>query len=658
MNQLHKETSPYLLQHASNPVHWRAWNEESLALAKKIDRPILLSIGYSTCHWCHVMERESFEDPEVAEFMNNYFVNIKVDREERPDIDQIYMSAVQILTGGGGWPLNCFLTPDGRPFFGGTYFPPKQKYGRPSWSQVLQRMAYQFLEKRKVVEDQADKLLQHIKNHESRLTHFLESPYSDYRNTGLDFDEINNILIKHFDTIHGGFDQAPKFPSTMTLTYLLNHHSFHDSKNLFDHTTFTLQAMIAGGIYDHLGGGFARYATDNAWRIPHFEKMLYDNALLIPLLSKIYRVTHDEVYKNVALQTLDFLYREMKTSEGGFASALDADSEGVEGKYYVWDYTELYDLIDEEVFLALYDVTPEGNWEGTNILFAHPDKVKILFDTRFKSFARFREKLLKYRMKRITPSLDDKVILAWNSMMHVALCESYKTFGREVEKNTIIDHLEFIIRKFQYEDGGWYHSYRDGKAGIEGFLDDYAWTIIALLAHYELFFDLSLLDKAKEIADYALDIFYDEDDALMYFNSTSHNDSVIRPKESFDSAMPSSNAVMASCLLRLSILLGEKKYDDIAKGMLKKMRSAMEQYPLSFSYWVDTCMQSEKGFVELAIIGEGAKLEALKLQRLYFPDLIIMASECGGEDYPLLKDRALHLRYNIIYARILHAGNR
>ncbi|HRI58481.1 MAG TPA: thioredoxin domain-containing protein, partial [Saprospiraceae bacterium] len=467
MNKLQSETSPYLLQHAHNPVDWYAWRPEAFERARAEQKPILVSIGYSTCHWCHVMERESFENEDIAAFMNERFINIKVDREERPDVDAIYMDACQILTGGGGWPLNCFLTPEGKPFYAGTYFPPRPAHNRPSWLQLLQHLANIWETQRDVALDQAEKLTAHIARSDDI---FIQKPSNPNPETlkpsnpetlqpsnpptlkPSNLESIYYQMRERFDRVEGGFGGAPKFPSTMAIQYLLNYHWFTGNPEALEQAVLSLDKMIHGGIYDQLGGGFARYATDREWLVPHFEKMIYDNALLVSVLSEAYKLTGKALYKETIEETLHYVRREMTGADGGFYSAQDADSEGVEGKFYVWDKGEIGEILggEAQLFCAFYGVTEHGNWEEKNILwrpvsyeaFAAANDTEV---GRLKSRLQSgREKLFAVRSKRIWPGLDNKVLLSWNALMTSAYCAAFTALGNEEYRTTAVRNIEFL----------------------------------------------------------------------------------------------------------------------------------------------------------------------------------------------------------------------
>ena len=452
-NRLMQETSPYLLQHAHNPVDWFPWGDEALQKAKNENKPILISIGYSACHWCHVMEKESFEDAEVAAIMNEHFVNIKIDREERPDLDHIYMDAVQVMTGSGGWPLNVFLTPDAKPFYGGTYFPPKKAFNRASWTDVLGGVINAFSERQNEIVAQAENLTAHI----LRSNTFGDPLHEkDEIFTAANAHLIFENLMKSADKISGGFGRAPKFPQTFSIQYLLRYYSSYKNKEALDHACLSLDKMMYGGMYDQVGGGFARYATDNEWLVPHFEKMLYDNALLLTTLSESFQLTHFKRYEEAIVRTMAFIEREMLSEEGGFYSALDADSEGEEGKFYVWDKKEVEALLgnDAAIFCAYYDITENGNWEGKNILNVPvaPEKFavdnSISEDGLIKVLSACREKLLHERGKRIRPLLDDKMLLGWNALMNTACSKAYAATGKETYRQLAIRNMQFIFENF------------------------------------------------------------------------------------------------------------------------------------------------------------------------------------------------------------------
>jgi len=651
MNRLQHETSPYLLQHAHNPVDWYAWKPEAFEKAKTEDKPILVSIGYSTCHWCHVMERESFENEAVAEFMNEHFINIKVDREERPDVDQIYMEACQAINGSGGWPLNCFLLPDGRPFFAGTYYPPQQMHNRPSWMQLMAYMSDAYSKRREEVEQQSAQLMDAIRRSE-RL--FLNedgvAPEEDGNFTMQAADKIHDRLLEQADREEGGFGGAPKFPGTMALRYLLDYHRIHGSAPAEEHLTFSLDKMIRGGIYDQLGGGFARYATDRAWLVPHFEKMLYDNALLVGLLSDAYRASGEAAYEIIVRETLAWVEREMTSAEGGFFAALDADSEGEEGKFYVWQKSEIEALLSaeqSELCCAYYGVSEAGNWEGTNILH-RPHSLTDFAISRGMTREQLRAQLSDARMRlfaareqRVRPSRDEKVILAWNAMMVTAYAKAYAAFGEADYLKAAQRNLEFLLRKLAIPDEPrLYHTYKDGQAQYEAYLDDYALLVEAMLEVYQVSFEEKWLHKAGAITDYLLEHYLDSADNLFYFTAVHQKDLPLRRKEMYDSATPSGNSTMVHNLQRLAILYGRGEYRRIAVELLQSIKVSVEKYPLSFSRWAGALLYEAHPFYELAVVGTQAKAKAKHLNETYLPNTVLMASATAQENWPLLAGKS------------------
>ncbi len=649
MNRLSEETSPYLLQHASNPVDWYAWKEEAFERARKEDKPILVSIGYSTCHWCHVMERESFEDPEIAAFMNENFINIKVDREERPDIDQIYMDACQAINGNGGWPLNCFLTPDKRPYYAGTYFPPRSAHNRPSWIQVLKNITNAFHNKREVVEEQADRLLEAIKKSDkSMVNSTIEGLEGSVEFTKELSEQIFYNLRDRFDRIEGGFGGAPKFPGTMTLRFLLNYHYFTKNEEALNHALFSLDKMISGGIYDQLGGGFARYATDRAWLVPHFEKMLYDNALLVELLADAYKLTKKELYQETIIETLDFVEREMTNEQGAFYSALDADSEGVEGKYYVWSKAEIEEILGQEadLFCRFYDIIVEGNWEETNILqrkitfeeFAVKERIEV--EDLKLVLQKNRSTLLKVRSMRIRPGLDDKILLSWNALQCSAYASAYAALGIEKYKIAAIKNIRFLLSEMIDKKAGLlFHTYKNGKAQYHAFLEDYAYLIKALLDVYRITFDESLLAEAERYLFLVQQKFFDNSDGLFYFTSEQQQDIIVRKKEIFDSAMPSGNSTMVGNLVRMGLILNNEGFRIIAEKMLLKIKKSIENYPSSFSRWASELLNQTYTIKEIAVLGPDASDFANEINKIFIPGSLLMASTKSNNKYQLLENR-------------------
>ncbi len=595
MNRLSGETSPYLLQHAHNPVDWFPWGDEALEKARLEDKPILLSIGYAACHWCHVMERESFEDPEIAALMNRHFINIKIDREERPDLDHIYMDAVQTMTGSGGWPLNVFLTPAGKPFYGGTYFPPRPAPNRPSWQQVLTGIHSSFLEKKEEILQQAQQLTLHLEASNS----FGLQKKTDQQEAAAIFspenlDQVYANLMRTADREEGGFGRAPKFPQVFLIGFLLRHYHFTKNEDALQQAGLSLDKMIYGGIYDQVGGGFARYSTDDQWLAPHFEKMLYDNALLITVISEAYQLTHKEIYAKAIQQTMDFIRRELTATGGGFYSALDADSEGVEGKFYVWSRAEIDELLGEDaaLFCSYYDITEKGNWEGENILHrtsgeaewaAKAGEDPEIFSRKMETG---RSRLLRARSERIRPQLDDKILLGWNALMITACCRAYAALAVEEYKELAIHSMKFIYDHFFInEEEGWRHSYKNGQARFPAFLDDYAYLVQALVHLQEITGDSEWLLKARDITNWVIDHFSEEQTGFFFYTHENQKDVIIRKKEIYDGAVPSGNAVMMSNLYNLGIIFenfGWKERAEQAVSMLEKM---VTRYPQSFGVW-------------------------------------------------------------------------
>ncbi|QNA43951.1 thioredoxin domain-containing protein [Lacibacter sediminis] len=647
-NRLTKESSPYLLQHAHNPVDWFPWGEEALKKAVEEDKPVLVSIGYSSCHWCHVMERESFEDETTADIMNRLFINIKIDREERPDLDHIYMDAVQAMTGSGGWPLNVFLTPDLKPFYGGTYYPPIKAFNRSSWKEVLYGVANAFKEKREEIEQQATELVQHLQNANSFGTQKVlkfDLPAEELfpnKQAELMFDAV----MKTADRSWGGFGNAPKFPQTFTIGYLLQYYHFTGNKEALAQACLSLEKMIEGGIYDHVGGGFARYSTDAEWLAPHFEKMLYDNALLVIVLSEAWQLTKQPQYKRAIEETLVFIEREMTSSENGFYSALDADSEGVEGKYYTWKKQEVEDVLKEDaaLFSKFYDITEHGNWEDVNIprikqkaeSFCAENGLELsAFEKKMKSCLAL---LLKTREKRIKPLLDDKILLSWNALMNDAYSSAFAATGKEVYRQKAISNMQFLLKVFEHRDGLW-HVYKDGTAKHPAFLDDYAYLIKALLHLQEITSDTNYLLKAKELMAAAIDQFGEEETGYFFFTAANQPDIVVRKKEIYDGATPSGNAVMAVNLQKLGIFFHKPEWTERSTKMLLGLQDVMVRYPGSFGVWAGLLQNRINGFRELAIVGNAHESKRDEVLGWYRPNIIMQSSTKSNSSFPLLLNR-------------------
>ncbi|HEX6914113.1 MAG TPA: thioredoxin domain-containing protein [Chitinophagaceae bacterium] len=639
MNRLANETSPYLLQHAHNPVDWYPWGEEALQMARSEDKPILVSIGYAACHWCHVMERESFEDPETARLMNEYFINIKIDREERPDLDHIYMDALQAMEGSGGWPLNVFLMPDGKPFYGGTYFPPTRAFNRPSWKEVLTLVHQAYHERRHELAAQAENLTAHL----SKANSFGAIGGHDQFSL-TDLRSVKEQIMKRADRSLGGFGAAPKFPQTFTIAYLLRYYCFTRDEESLQQALLSLDQMIRGGIYDQLGGGFARYSTDAAWLAPHFEKMLYDNALLVSVLAEAFQLTGNDEYRTVIAETIAFVKREL-SEEGGFYSALDADSEGVEGKFYTWSIGEVEDILGAEapLFCAYYDITPAGNWEHTNILRVLKPVADFATERQLEAgFVRDllvsgRQKLLSAREKRIRPLLDDKMILGWNALMNIALSKAYAATGEEEYLKLVLRNLAFIESHFAVE-GKWHHTWK-GSARIPAFLDDLSWLASAYIQAQEITGDGQWLLKAKGLVERIIGDFSDESETMFYYTPAGQQDVIIRKKEIYDGATPSGNSVMAGVLFYLGKVFDESSWVDRSAAMVTVLKPLITAYPASFGNWAQMALELVFPPAEIAIVGAESSLWLKELLRHYLPNRILQAGPKADARFPLLRDR-------------------
>lgn len=635
-NQLKNSSSPYLLQHANNPVNWYPWGKEALDKAKAENKLILVSIGYSACHWCHVMEHESFESEEVAELMNRFFVCIKIDREERPDIDQIYMTAVQLMTGRGGWPLNCFCLPDQRPIYGGTYFP------KTDWMSLLTNLAHFYDTKPAEAEGYAVKLTEGIQQSEKLKFVTTERDF-----TQDDLSEILEPWKMLFDFTEGGHNRAPKFPMPnnwsflMEAAHLLNDEAAHVIVRL------TLDKMAAGGIYDHLHGGFARYSVDGKWHIPHFEKMLYDNGQLMSLYADAFKWCGEERYKEIVYETFDWLTADMTSPEGGFYSALDADSEGVEGKFYTWDKKEIDEILGEDALLfnTYYEVSEEGNWEEEHInnLWIRKEKEAVAAGFGLTTaelsdkLSQAKRNLLNVRNKRVHPGLDDKILTSWNALMVSGLCSAYQAFGDEKFLKLALRNIQFSKSNILKTDGGLYRNYKNGDATINGFLDDYALFIQALIAIYEVTFDESNLHKAKELTDFVLDHFRDDESGMFFYTSDEDEALIARKYEVLDNVIPGSNSVMAHNLKKLSQFFDNERYRKIYLQMLKTVAPSIKSYASGYSNWASLLLQEVAGSFEIAITGEHFDEKRMELEKLYIPNKIILGGKQGG--LPLLQDK-------------------
>ena len=638
-NRLIHETSAYLLQHAHNPVDWYAWGEEAFRKARSEDKPILLSIGYSACHWCHVMERESFENEEIAALMNELFVNIKVDREERPDLDEIYMSAVQMLTGRGGWPMTMFLTPEGKPFYGGTYFPPEDRYGVPGFPRILTGVANAYREKPQDVEKSVGQIL-------TALQRSSQSRESE-RNFSPDvIAESAEQIARAYDSDHGGLGEAPKFPNAGVYELFLRHYHHSKSQRFLDMVTHTLTKMAEGGIYDHLGGGFHRYSVDAKWLVPHFEKMLYDNAQLVRIYSQVYCITKDPFFERVVDETVTYLLREMLHPEGGFYSTQDADSEGREGMFFVWTLDEVGGILGEEaseIFCRVYDVTEYGNFEEKNIL--HPiltiEQAAKLFRCDVGAIealvADAKRQLFEEREKRIKPFRDEKIIASWNGLIISGLAEAIKISPKPAYIEAANRTVEFIFTKM-FRDGYLLHTYKDGIAKLLGYLDDYAFLAVGLMDLYEATFDQSNLQRAVQLANIMLSEFWDDSDGAFFYTGKSHEQLISRAKPVFDASIPSGNAMATQLLLRLYHLTGTDDYLKRAERVLRSYYDAMESQPFGFAHMLcvlDLYLNEPK---EIVVVGKREYPNTAKLigqiHSLYLPNKTL---QLVGPEEPLEK---------------------
>ncbi|MCH2517127.1 MAG: thioredoxin domain-containing protein [Dehalococcoidia bacterium] len=653
-NRLINETSPYLLQHANNPVDWYPWGEEALERARSEDKPILLSIGYSACHWCHVMERESFENETIAGLMNDNFISIKVDREERPDLDQVYMQAVQMLTGSGGWPMTVFLTPEGKPFYGGTYFPPEDRQGMPGFPRLLTSIAEAYSTNR----GEIDRVTQQL------TTQMSQSNQVSQGTSILTVDILHQAyssLATNFDYQNGGFGNAPKFPQPMTPEFLLRYYHHGYNPRALELVELTLEKMAYGGIYDQIGGGFHRYSTDAYWLVPHFEKMLYDNALLARVYLHTYLITGRALYRRVVEETLDYVLREMTDSSGGFYSAQDADSEGVEGKFFVWSPDEINSVMgdaDGEVFAGYYGVTAGGNFEGKNILNIRQDPEEfaetkgLTADQLGDIINRGSKALLEVRDQRIHPMRDDKVLASWNGLMLRSFAEAAAALGRPDYLAVAIKNAEFLAGSMK-SGGRLLRTYRDGQAKLLGYLEDYSFVIDGLLALYEATFDLRWLDEAVTLADSMIELFWDEGIGGFYDTGSDHETLVVRPRDVFDNAQPCGGSVASDVLLRLAVFTGNNDYSAKAAVPLRSLHQAMSQSPGGTGHWLSALDFYVSPPKEIAVIGprDDPATQALldTVFHRFLPNKVVMGVETplipavdnSEADIPLLAGRGM-----------------
>jgi uncharacterized protein YyaL (SSP411 family) len=641
-NHLIHETSPYLLQHAHNPVDWYPWGDEAFEKARRENKPVLLSIGYSACHWCHVMAHESFEDEQIAKLMNDLFVNIKVDREERPDVDQIYMNAVQMMTHHGGWPMTMFLTPEAVPFYGGTYFPPQDRYNMPGFPRVLISVAEAYRDRQDDIRETGTSLVNELQR--------LSATAGSDRPIEVDLlDAAYTGIIRSYDSVNGGFGGAPKFPPAMTLEFLLRTYARTGNREALGIVRQTCQKMAEGGIYDQLGGGFHRYATDAKWLVPHFEKMLYDNALLSRLYLHYFQASQDDAARKTVEGILDYVLREMTDPAGGFYSTQDADSEGHEGKFFVWDLSEIKSALGEtaaERFCDYYNISAAGNFEGKNI----PNVTRSLEDVAVAhnislaelqaSLDESKRILFELRERRVKPDRDEKVLTAWNGLMLASFAEAGIVLNRPDYTDAARRNAEFVLANLR-QDGVLLRTWKDGVAKFNGYLEDYAFLIEGLVTLFETTGEFPLLEEARTLTERMIEEFWDNDGGGFFFTGKSHESLIVRSKDYFDNATPSGNSVAAGVLLRLAILMGDEKYRELATAILREVGDSIRRYPSGFGYALcaaDFLLSTPK---EVAIIGNDASPLLEEVWRTYLPNKVVAASFEGDATIPLLENRPL-----------------
>ena len=657
-NQLIHETSPYLLQHADNPVEWYPWGEQAFEKARSENKPVLLSIGYSACHWCHVMAHESFENEEIAKLMNELFVNIKVDREERPDLDQIYMNAVQMMTHHGGWPMTVFLTPEAVPFYGGTYFPPQDRYNMPGFPRVLISVAEAYRERQDDIRETGTSLINELR----RLS---ASSSSDQPIEQELLDAAYAGIARSYDKTYGGFGGAPKFPPAMALEFLLRTHARTGNQDAIEMVRHTCEQMANGGMYDQLGGGFHRYSTDAKWLVPHFEKMLYDNALLARLYLHYFQVSEEESARQTVEGILDYVLREMTHPSGGFYSTQDADSEGHEGKFFVWEIVEILAALGERdatLFCSYYDITQSGNFEGKNIphvtrgLEQVAQEHKISLSELEASLSESRRKLFELREMRIKPDRDEKILTAWNGLMMASFAEAGVILKRPDYTEAARRNAEFVLSNLR-KDGGLLRTWKDGVAKFNAYLEDYSFLIEGLITLFETTGEFRWLDEAQALADRMIEEFWDEENGGFFFTGKSHENLIVRSKDYFDNATPSGNSVAATGLLRLAILTGKENYRNLAIAVLREIGDGARRYPSGFGYALsaaDFLLSTPK---EIAIVGKDSNdIEPLLSEawRRYLPNKVV-APGFGGENLPLLENRPLQNNRATAYVCVRYA---
>ena len=645
LNRLADAGSPYLREHADNPVEWYEWGSEALEKAKSENKPLIISIGYASCHWCHVMERESFMDTAVARMMNENFVSIKIDREERPDIDQIYLEAAQLISGNAGWPLNAFALPDGKPFYAGTYFPKQQ------WLDLLGQVIKVYREDNSNVVKQADALTKGVQSNE-----ILPNSLATTEFNRQSYEDIFKGWETDFDYKWGGIIGAPKFPMPTVGEFLLQYHHLTKNERALQLATRGLDAMAFGGIFDHLGGGFARYSTDAIWHVPHFEKMLYDNAQLVSLYAHGYQITHNPLYADVVKKTLGFIETELTSPEGGFYSSINADSEGEEGKFYVWTKAEIENVVGQQaadLFNPYYQITDSGNWEDRkNVLFRKMSKEElakqkgISLQDCSRLLNEAENKLLEARDKRVRPTLDDKILVSWNALMLKGYVDAYYALSNPAYLEKAIANARFIENNFIGENGGLMRSFNQGKAGIDGFLDDYALLARSFISLYQATYDIHWLGKARLLAEYAVTNFDNKESVLLYFTSERSESLVARKMEITDNVIPASNSVMAEVLYTLGEYFGNDSWLAMSKDMLRVMAPQLSKSDPFYSNWASVMGLITTGPYEVAVMGKDALTKSNEIRKNYFPTAFFMGGET--ENLPLLENKSVEGR-TIIY---------
>lgn len=636
-NRLAKASSPYLQAHSDNPVDWYEWSDDAIAIAKKENKPLLISIGYAACHWCHEMEKESFMDTAVARVMNENFICIKVDREERPDVDNVYMNACQLISGNAGWPLNAFALPDGKPFFAGTY------YSKSSWLNLLKEISKAYKEKHDIVIKQAEGLTKGIADEQFSLIK-PENTNAIISNTG--YENLFDSIYTKQDTVNGGLKGSLKFPMPAVTEFLLQYYYFTKNKQALDAATNTLDRMALGGIYDQVGGGFARYSTDNKWHIPHFEKMLYDNGQLISLYAHAYQLTQNEFYKTILTETILFAEKELRSPSGAFFSSLNADTDDGEGEFYAWKEGDFMKAANTNQLVAEYfNVTSTGNWtKGRNILSSKytPAQFAELKNKNIQEFTgqlnAAKPSLLKERNKRKKPSVDTKVLTAWNSIMLKGFIDAYTATGEESYLTKALAIAKFIEKNMAEWDGGLKRNFKDGKVSIDAFLDDYAWTALAFIKLYQSSFDVHWLILAKVFTDYAIENFYNKDTGLFYYTESKGTSLVVRNAETDDDAIPSSNSIMANVLYSLGVIYDDSTYSEISKRMVISVSGKLNTFPTYHAQWCSLAGLFANGTYEVVLMGKDAIAKNKELQKKYLPDCVLMGAT-DKENLPLLESK-------------------